>query len=46
VLTPPDPFTMLAVSMPLYILFEVTLIVARAMGMRSAVPPPAVPARR
>jgi sec-independent protein translocase protein TatC len=32
VVTPPDPFTMLLVAVPLYLLFEVSLLLLRAVG--------------
>jgi sec-independent protein translocase protein TatC len=32
VITPPDPFTMLLVAVPLYLLFEVALLLLRAVG--------------
>lgn len=34
--TPPDPFTMLAMSVPLFLLFEISLTIARLAEKRSA----------
>jgi len=33
IVTPPDPFTMVMMAAPLYVLFELTLIVSRIMGI-------------
>jgi sec-independent protein translocase protein TatC len=33
IVTPPDPFTMVMMAAPLYVLFELTLIVSRLMGI-------------
>ena len=40
--TPPDPFTQVAMALPLWILFEVGLMVSRLVIAASPVPPAAV----
>ena len=42
--TPPDPFTQVAMALPLWLLFEIGLVISRLVIVASPVPPPTVAA--